>query len=61
MVTQDRYTYKINFNRKIINICIIFIKLYKEINKKKELLEDIPPSNNLLICLLTKVSLMAKI
>ena len=61
MVTWDEYTCKINFNRKIINICITFVKPYKEINKKKELLEDIPSSNNLLICLLTKVSLIVKI
>ena len=38
MVIQDRYIYKINFNRKIINICITSVKPYKEINKKKELL-----------------------
>ena len=61
IVTRDRYTYKIDFNRKIINIRIISIKPYKEINKKKELLEDIPPSDDLLIRLPTKVSRTVKI
>ena len=62
MVIRDDYIYKIDFNRKIINIRITSVKLYKEINKKKEFLEDNPLLLNKisLICLL-KVSLIVKI
>jgi len=35
---------------------ITSIKPYKEINKKKELLEDTPSDRNLLICLTLEVS-----
>ncbi len=37
-------------------MCITSIKLYKEINKKKELLEDTPSNRNLLIYLILEVS-----
>jgi hypothetical protein len=39
-------------------MCITSIKLYKEINKKKELLEDTPSNRNSLIRLTLEVSLI---
>ena len=39
-------------------MCITSVKLYKEINKKKELLEDTPSNRNLLIHLTLEVSLI---
>ena len=39
-------------------MCITSVKLYKEINEKKELLEDTPSNKNSLICLTLEVSLI---
>ena len=61
MVAQDGYTCKIDFNGKIIDIRITSMKPYKEIDEKKELPEDIPPSNDLSIRPPTKVSPTVKI
>ncbi len=56
LVVREGYIYKIDFDRKIIDMYITSIKPYKEINKKKELLEDTPSDRNLLICLTLEVS-----
>ena len=46
MVAREGYTYKIDFDGRIIDMRITSVKPYKEIDEKKELPEDTPSNGN---------------
>jgi hypothetical protein len=56
MVAREGYTCKIDFDGRIIDMRITSVKPYKEIDEKRELLEDAPPGGNSSIRSILKVS-----
>ena len=56
MVVREGYIYKIDLDKRFVDMCITSIKPYKEINEKRELLEDAPPGGNSSIRSIPEVS-----